>query len=74
MLPMRLGRNALLVMSAPAALFAGCALVTHAQAAGGAYAVDDAQTAPPNTCQVESWLSAARNKDLVVASAPACTV
>lgn len=71
---MRASRNASLVMSAPAALIAVCGLVTHAEAAGGAYAVDDAQTAPLNTCQVESWLSVARNRDLVAASAPACTV
>lgn len=50
------------------------ALVARAEAAGGAYAVDDAQIAPLNTCQVESWVSVARNKDFVFASAPACTV
>jgi hypothetical protein len=51
-----------------------CALATGAEAAGGAYVVDDAQITPLNTCQVESWAAVARNKDLVFASAPACTV
>jgi hypothetical protein len=58
---------------APAVLLAG-SITTQAQAAGGAYAVDDAQIAPLNTCQVESWASVAANTDLVFASAPACTV
>ena len=51
-----------------------CAASSRANAAGGAYAVDDAQIAPTNTCQVESWVASARNKDFVGVVAPACTV
>jgi len=50
------------------------ALPSRAEAAGGAFAVDDAQIAAPNSCQVESWTSFARNKDFVGVSTPACTV
>ena len=49
-------------------------MATRADAAGGAYAVDDAQIAAPNTCQIESWISSARNKDFIGVVAPACTV
>ena len=51
-----------------------CAASTRVEAAGGAFGVDDAQIAPINTCQVESWVSSARNRDFVGATAPACTV
>jgi hypothetical protein len=63
-----------LALSTLSAVLAACSITTRAQAAGGAYAVDDAQIAPLNTCQVESWASVAANTDLVLASAPACTV
>jgi len=50
------------------------ALPSRVEAAGGAFAVDDAQITALNTCQVESWTSFARNKDFVGNSTPACTV
>ncbi len=63
-----------LALSTSSAVLAACSITTQAQAAGGAYAVDDVQIAPLNTCLVESWASVAANTDLVFASAPACTV
>lgn len=50
-----------------------CLASTRADAAGGAYAVDDAQIVPTNTCQLELWISTARNKDFFAVLAPACT-
>jgi hypothetical protein len=61
-------------LSASLAVLAACSIATRAGAAGGAYAVDDVNIAPLNTCQVESWASIGANTDRVFASAPACTV
>ncbi|MPZ40891.1 MAG: hypothetical protein GEU95_23125 [Rhizobiales bacterium] len=63
-----------LAASTVVAILIACCLSTRAEAAGGAYAVDDAQITLLNTCQVESWAAVADNKDLVFASAPACSV
>jgi hypothetical protein len=54
---------------AAAILFAG-----HADAAGGAYAVDDAIIDDVGACKVESWISLASNTDLAAVSTPACVV
>jgi hypothetical protein len=48
--------------------------VSRSQAAGGAFVVDDASIADLNTCQVESWLSLASNRDVTAVATPACTV
>ena len=54
-----------------------CALIcwsARADAAGGAYVVDDAAIGMPGECQVETWASHADNGHLVAALAPACVV
>lgn len=56
------------------AAFVIIALPARLHAAGGAFAVDDASTTAPNTCQVESWTSFARNHDFAGVVTPACTV
>jgi hypothetical protein len=43
-----------------------------AHAAGGAYAVDTADVSSPDNCKVESWFSAAGNRDIFAAVAPGC--
>jgi hypothetical protein len=43
-------------------------------AAGAAYAVDTAEVSSPGSCKVESWASAAANRDFIAAVAPACVV
>ncbi len=45
-----------------------------AQAAGGAFFVDNAGVDDPGTCKVEAWASAARGDDRVFAVVPACAV
>lgn len=45
-----------------------------ALAAGGAFAVDDAEIGKPGECKVESWASAATNHDFTAVSSPACVV
>jgi hypothetical protein len=46
----------------------------QAQAAGGAFAVDDSEVGKPGECKVESWVSFADNhrNDFIGAVAPAC--
>ena len=48
----------------------------RAEAAGGAFAVDDSETGKPGECKLESWLSVATNKagDLIASAAPACVI
>ncbi len=43
-------------------------------AAGGAFAVDDAEIGKPGECKVESWASAASNHDFTAVTSPACVV
>jgi hypothetical protein len=43
-----------------------------AHAAGGAFAVDDAEVGAPGSCKVESWGSLADNHDLLGVVSPAC--
>jgi hypothetical protein len=50
------------------------ALPGEARAAGGAYAVDTADVGEPGGCKVESWMSAAGNRDFIAAMSPACVV
>lgn len=45
-----------------------------AQAAGGAFAVEDAEVEEPGSCKVESWAAFADNRDFLGAVAPACVV
>ena len=45
-----------------------------ALAAGGAYLVDDALIDDAGKCKVESWASAAANRDFNAVTAPACVV
>ena len=45
-----------------------------ARAAGGAYAVDDAAIGKVGDCQIESWVSSARNGDFIGVTQPACVV
>src|SRR5436190_15067842 len=47
---------------------------TQAQAAGGAFAVDDSEVGKPGECKVESWVSFGDNKDFIGAVSPACVV
>lgn len=49
-------------------------LTTGAQAAGGAYAVDDAVIGSTGECQVESWIAVASDGDFVGVTQPACVV
>jgi len=60
--------------TAAIAAFVIIAFPTRLHAAGGAFVVDDAQITAPNTCQVESWISFARNRDFAGVATPACTV
>jgi hypothetical protein len=50
------------------------AMPCPAQAAGGAYAVDDADIGKPGSCQSESWISTATSHDFVGVVSPACVV
>jgi len=47
---------------------------TGAHAAGGPYAVDDVAIGMPGECQVESWVSFARNRDFIGTTQPACVL
>jgi hypothetical protein len=54
-----------------------CAVVfsiSSADAAGGAYVVDDAIIDDVGACKVESWIALASNSDLAAVSTPACVV
>lgn len=57
-------------------LFAAAWLLApaHALAAGGAFAVDDAEVGNPGECKVESWASFAGNRDMAAVVSPACVV
>jgi hypothetical protein len=58
---------------AAAALCAGVLLFSsHANAAGGAYAVEDAEVEKPGECKVETWLSAAANRDRIGVVSAGC--
>jgi hypothetical protein len=57
-----------------AALLVAAAPSGSAQAAGGAYAVDDAEVGAPGACKVETWGSFADNSDRIGVLAPACVV
>jgi hypothetical protein len=46
----------------------------EARAAGAAYQVDTAEVSEVGACKVESWISAAQNKDVIASVAPACVV
>jgi hypothetical protein len=50
------------------------ALPCRVLAAGGAYAVDDADIGKPGSCQNEAWTSAATSRDFVAVESPACVV
>jgi hypothetical protein len=59
--------------TALAVLVAG--FVSHeAQAAGGAFAVDDSEISDVGACKVESWTSFASNRDFIGVTSPACVV
>lgn len=60
---------------APLMLVVGTVLLsTHANAAGGAFVVDDSEVGKPGDCKVESWTSAAANHDFSAVVSPACVV
>ena len=44
----------------------------RAEAAGGAFQVDDAEIGKPGSCKVESWVSYADNRDFIGTISPAC--
>ncbi len=48
------------------------ALSTPAQAAGGAFVVDDGEIGKPGDCKIESWASFASNADFLGVTSPAC--
>jgi hypothetical protein len=45
-----------------------------ANAAGGAFVVDDVVVGNPGECKLESWASAAANQDVTAVTSPACVV
>jgi hypothetical protein len=49
-------------------------LPAKANAAGGAFIVDDAEIGKPGDCKVESWVALASNHDLQAITQPACVV
>ena len=54
-----------------------CALLAmpaRVEAAGGAYAVDDADIGPSGSCQNEAWASFATSRDFTAVESPACVV
>jgi hypothetical protein len=57
-----------------AALLALLLVPTQLQAAGGAFAVDDAAVDAPGACKVESWVAFASNQDFIGVVSPACVV
>ena len=56
------------------AVIAAAGLPATARAAGAAYQVDTAEVSEVGSCKVESWASAANNRDAVAATSPACVV
>lgn len=63
------GRGALAALVLAGAMAANA---DDARAAGAAYQVDTAEVSSPGSCKVESWLSAAHNRDFIAAMSPAC--
>ncbi len=62
-------------VAAPATVAAALlvlALSGPVRAAGGAFAVDDAEVGKPGECKVESWVSFAGNGDFIGVTSPAC--
>lgn len=59
-------------LAATAALLLVLGSHERTQAADGAYAVDDADVATPGNCKVETWYSAADNRDRVGALSTGC--
>jgi hypothetical protein len=61
---------------APTLSFVTAAVLDQApaRAAGAAYQVDTVEISEPGACKVESWVSLARNKDVIAAVSPACSV
>jgi hypothetical protein len=57
-----------------AGLLTALALTPAAQAANGAYVVDDSDVAAPGACKIEAFLASASNRDLIAAGAPTCAV
>ncbi len=49
-------------------------LPAQVQAAGGAFAVDDAEIDAPGSCKIDSWVAFASNKEFGAIVAPACVV
>lgn len=49
-------------------------LPVRADAAGGAFVVDDVAVGNPGECKVESWASAAANHDFIAVTSAACVV
>lgn len=58
------------------AMLAGIVIAVpgRAEAAGGAYAVDDADIGKPGSCQNEAWVSTATSHDFVGVTSPACVI
>jgi hypothetical protein len=67
--PSRTQRGAALAVCAVLAIALGAG---QAHAAGGAFAVDDVEVANPGECKVESFGQAADNRDVIMATVPAC--
>lgn len=55
-----------------AAIAALLCFSNQVEAAGGAFAVDDAEVGKPGDCKVESWASFGENRDFIGAVAPSC--
>lgn len=55
-------------------VLASLLLSERANAAGGAYVVDDVEIANPGECKVKSWAQAASNHDFIAVTSPACVV
>jgi hypothetical protein len=59
----------------PLAIVCGLiALTGRAEAAGGAFVVDDSEVGKPGECKVESWTSFASNHDFIGVVSPACVL
>lgn len=71
---MRIHSGARVLAPLLAAAIGAVLLPGNALAAGGAFAVDDAEIGKPGDCKIESWLSLASNHDLIAAASPACVV
>lgn len=66
-----LGRSTCIALAVAVAALAS---PQRAQAAGGAFAVDDVEVGAVGSCKVESWVSFASNRDFVGVTSPACVV